>query len=327
MISDDDTVDEDAEVDLEKETTETSRDDAPQNVLEGEYLDLPHGKDFDDHSARLLTISRPVRTIVIAGPVSSGKTTLLLSMYELFLKGSMPGWLFSGCGTLHGFEQRCHPSRIESNRAIAHTERTLTNREDGVRYLHLKMSRETEPDAPLDFLFTDLTGEIYEEASHSTEVCKELEFVAICDHFVVLIDGERLSSKLTRHSAIQEASTLVRTMLDSNVLGSQSFIRILLTKADAFAPTASAADLNSFRVDAVDYLRTQFGDRVASLTFSEVAARPSQASEVPFGQGIVELLDHWASVGPRERSMQLNRSPSACLRESQAFFYRHFRHL
>src|SRR5437868_1064496 len=92
---------------------------------EVDVIDLAPGAELDEHEARALAVARANRLIVIAGPASSGKTTLVVSIYELFQWRAVPDWLFSGCATFRGFELRSHPSRIASERVVPYTDRTL----------------------------------------------------------------------------------------------------------------------------------------------------------------------------------------------------------
>src|SRR5437660_50697 len=72
-----------------------------------EFIDLPQGKELSDLAALDLAKSRSVQWIVLAGPVDSGKTTLLTSLYELFQWRRVEGYAFAGSNTLPAFEERC----------------------------------------------------------------------------------------------------------------------------------------------------------------------------------------------------------------------------
>lgn len=289
-----------------------------------EFIDLALGKDLDEAGAREITCNRPARLIVVAGPVKCGKTTILLSIYELFLVGEMPGWLFAGTATFHGYEQRCHPSRIASGKETAHTERTLTNREDGVHYLHLQLAREEMPEQHVDFLFTDLTGEIYEDARDSTDECKELTFAARADHFILVLDGKKVASELARRAVVEEGQSILRSMADSGVLTTDSFVCVLFTKYDHFNTPKAAADCAAFHADVIREMTAEFGPRFGRLTFADAAARPQVNRQLPFGYGLVDLLNDWATSSSRFRKMNLSRAPAAARRESDLFYQRHF---
>ena len=79
-----------------------------------EFIDLPQGRELNDAAALDLAKSRPVQWIVLAGPIDSGKTTLLTSLYELFQWREVEGYAFAGSSTLPAFEELCYLS----NRAV-----------------------------------------------------------------------------------------------------------------------------------------------------------------------------------------------------------------
>src|SRR5438094_3901098 len=106
-----------------------------------DLIDLPTGKELDESGALKLEVARPVRLVVVAGPVGCGKTTLLTSLYELFQWGPVAEFEFAGSKTLPAFEQRCHLSRSASGASEPKTQRTLNERTVDGRliptYLHL----------------------------------------------------------------------------------------------------------------------------------------------------------------------------------------------
>src|SRR6266478_9212034 len=78
-----------------------------------DLINLPTGKELDNLEAANLQVARPVRLVVVAGPIESGKTTLIASLYELFQWSRVSDYLFAGSNTLAGFEQKCYLSRID----------------------------------------------------------------------------------------------------------------------------------------------------------------------------------------------------------------------
>ena len=77
---------------------------APPKVPTIENVDdlihLPRGRELTEVAAAALAVSRPVRLIVFTGPVDTGKTTLLTSLYEMFQWGHVSGYRFAGSATL-----------------------------------------------------------------------------------------------------------------------------------------------------------------------------------------------------------------------------------
>src|SRR5687767_10722221 len=54
-------------------------------------VELPEGNDYDVDTIRNLTLAVPVRIVVLAAPVKTGKTTLLASLYHAFQEGPFAG--------------------------------------------------------------------------------------------------------------------------------------------------------------------------------------------------------------------------------------------
>jgi energy-coupling factor transporter ATP-binding protein EcfA2 len=284
-----------------------------------DLIDLPTGKELDEIGARKLEIARPVRLVVVAGPVGCGKTTLLTSLYELFQWSSVSGYSFAGSSTLPAFERRCYFSRTASERSEPDTERTPFGE---VRYLHLRVCPE-DLSREIDFLFTDVSGETFERARDSTLECQRLTFLRQADHFLLLLDSEKLIAKERRWEVAHDSMTLLRSCLDSGMLANNCLLNILWTKFDYFEAAADA-EHSRFLTQLEGDFKTEFAPRIGHLRFSRIAARPTQIDSLKFGHGLPELLSYWASASPRERLMNLLPPKVAGIRESELYSSRHF---
>jgi energy-coupling factor transporter ATP-binding protein EcfA2 len=280
---------------------------------------LPTGKELDEPGAQKLEGARPVRLVVVAGAVGCGKTTLLTSLYELFQWGSVSGYSFAGSSTLPAFERRCYFSRTASERSEPDTERTPFGE---VRYLHLRVCPE-DLSREIDFLFTDVSGETFERARDSTVECQRLTFLRQADHFLLLLDSEKLIVKERRWEVAHDSMTLLRSCLDSGMLAANCLVNVLWTKSDYFE-AASDAEHARFLAQLEGEVRTEFGSRVGRLLFSRIAARPTQVDSLKFGHGLPELMSYWASASPRERLVDLRPAMALGSRESELYGYRHF---
>lgn len=279
-----------------------------------DLVDLPTGKELDEAGAQRLQVLRPVRLIVVAGPVGCGKTTLLTSLYELFQWGPVAGFWFAASNTLPAFERRCYFSRTASERAEPDTERTPFGE---VRYLHLRVCPE-DFSREIDFLFTDVSGETFERARDSTVECQQLTFLKQADHFLLLFDTEKLIVKERRWEVAHDSMTLLRSCLDSGMLAANCLVNVLWTKFDFFE-AASSAEHTLFLEQLEGEVKSEFGSRLSQLSFSRVAARPTQVDGLKFGHGLPELLNHWASRSPRDRSMNLRPAVALGSRESELY--------
>jgi hypothetical protein len=282
-------------------------------------IELPAGKELDDAAAAKLQASRLVRLIVVAGPPGAGKTTLVTSLYELFQKKPVAEIAFAGSSTLPAFERRCHISRTASERSQPDTERTPHGE---VRYLHLRVAADDLRHDPLDLLFTDVSGESFERARDSISECQQLGFLRMADHFLLLMDCEKLIDHGKRWQAAHDSMTLLRSCLDSGMLGNGCFVNVLWTKYDLVEAAGDGAHDTFFKKISTEF-KTEFGSRVGRLTFTKVAARPMGVDNLEFGYGIPDLLKEWSNDSPRDRAMNLIPEESTGSRESEKFLTRH----
>lgn len=290
-----------------------------------EYIDLPSGKELNEALATKLAASRPVRLVVFAGEVSCGKTTLLTSLYELFQWRQVPEYCFAGSCTLPAFEQRCYLGRMSSENAAPDTQRTLYRGPDPY-YLHLKIAPASAPQKSFDFLFTDVSGEMFEHARNSIDECKELTFLRRATDFLLLLDGEKCARTDERHAVVGKSKALLQSCLDSNMLSRDCVVNVVWTKFDYFDVARSNETHSEFRHEVERDFRASFESRVARLDFSKIAARPTNHPALGFGHGVPELLKGWMTCCPRFEKIDLlaNLKLPSGSRESELFAFRHF---
>lgn len=285
-----------------------------------DVIDLPSGKELDELTAAKLQGAQLVRLIVVAGPVGAGKTTLVTTLHDLFQTGTIGDYSFAWSKTLPAFERRCHLSRIASERAVPDTERTPFGE---VRYLHVQISGRALRNDPIDLLFTDVSGESFERARDSISECQQLDFLRMTDHFLLLVDCAKLIDRKKRNQVVHDSMTLLRSCLDSGMLGTSCFVNVLWTKYD-FVAAAGKTEHTSFLGKVTEEFTKQFGSRVGKLSFTKVAARPRGVDDLEFGYGVPELLKEWANDSPRDRRMNVLPDKGMGTRESEKFLGRHF---
>lgn len=301
--------------------TEVSTATPSQVIALPEVISLPRGKELSESAALALARSRPMRWIVVAGPVGSGKTTLLTSLYELFQWNKVPNYKFAGSETLPAFEERCYLSRTASENLEADTARTIY---DPIpTYLHLGVSSANSPRHFAEFLFTDVSGEMFEQARDSTAACKQLTFLRRARQFVILLDSKRSLLLEKRWSVIHEARTLLQSCLDSKMLTHDCGVRVIWSRFDYFVQAGNTAEHRAFRGEVISGFRDTFSNRIADLRFAEIAARPTRAPDLGFGSGVVSLFEEWIKDYPRSREMSL-LPEFAGTRESELFGRRQF---
>jgi len=256
-------------------------------------VDLPDGADLNPDSAMVITRASMTRLIILAGAPDSGKTTLLTSIYECFQWGPFAGYLFAGSRTLPGFERRCHLARVASGRTEADTERTK-----GQQLLHLRVRVQDLSKPVQGLLLSDLSGETFRLAKDSTEECKSLSILRRADHFVLLLDGDKLGRVESRAEAAADGTSLLRSCLDAEMLGRHSLIDVLFTKWDLVQDRAHQSSTKAYIAHIEEDMRCRFEPRVGRLRFFQVAARPAEGSELPLAYGLSAVFPSWVEETP-----------------------------
>jgi hypothetical protein len=288
-----------------------------------EFIRLPPGTVLTEAQALALASDRSVRIIVLAGAVDCGKTTLLTSVYELFQTGPVKAIMFAGSDTLPAFEQRCHLSRAESENESADTSRTIY---DGPHpeYMHLTIQNGDGEAGHIDFLFTDVSGEMFEHARNSTDECKRLTFLRRASHFLVFLDCEKALLAEKKWGMVQDAKTLFQSCLDSSMLESSCFVTLVWAKCDFFEAAKDKAAVAAFKKEVEADFKSSFGARLPNLKFHSTAARPTRFPNLKMGYGVRELLNDWIAIWPQGRAMRLEPpAENGGQREIEQFAKRH----
>lgn len=287
-------------------------------------FELPDGKELKESAALKLAAARPIQLVVLAGPIDSGKTTLITSLYELFQWRQVDGYAFAGSNTLPALEERCYLSRRASGRRTAHTQRTPYIGPDP-SYLHLRV-RSLEGLRPFrDLLFTDVSGEMFEHARDSIDECKELTFLKRADHFLLLLDCAKGIDPNRRWAMFEDSRALLRSIADSQMLGPYCSVNVVWSRFDYFPQAETEGEHADFRADVEKELRDTFGNELPGLTFSKVAARPAKRQELGFGYGVPALLKRWAETPAGRCAPDLFPAGFSGTRESELFGERYFR--
>jgi len=289
-------------------------------------IDLPSGKELNEKAAVKFSGDHHTRLIVLAGPVKGGKTTLLTSLYELFQWGPVADQNFAWSVTLPGFEQKCHQARTASDNPTAETQRTPYAGPDPY-YLHLRTAPASGQPPKTDFLFTDVSGEMFDHAVNSEEECKLLTFVKRAAHLVLLIDGAKVVQD-NRNVVVQKTKSILRCLLDSEMISPFCYVTVVWAKCDYFAtvPPRNRKAIAKFREDVEADFITSFSDRLPAerFRFMEIAARPKEDPQMGFGKGVVELFRFWLERAPHICSLNLEMDVPKSGRESELFALRHF---
>ena len=253
---------------------------------------------------------RGATLVTIVGERDSGKTTLICSIYERFLKGSYADHLFAGSWTLVGLEKRSHHARAESGRAQPDTPRTPIS--EGLRFAHLGFMKIGRESRRADLMLSDRAGEVYGRARSNSALVPELIEVFKADRLVLLLDGARVASAVNRAGAVQAVRQTLRSFIDGQGLCRTSRVQVVLTKIDLLARHAEKAAVDEMLSKFIDCLKADFAPRLAELSFWEVAAR-DPLGEFPVAHGIEPLFRDW--VTPRPPVVQRSKSTAPVVAE------------
>jgi len=267
-------------------------------IMEGKTLPIPETYSEDATGAetafpldlgRALTLDNlyPItaqefsRFFAIIGDTGSGKTTLITSIYHLFLDGKAPApFLFAGSKTLWALEERAFYLRAASYRSDASMERTQRGVEESILHLRLK-NQDTK--RMLNLLFSDLQGEDFDDVTADVNAAKETfsPLFAAAQHIVVLLDGEKLLSSSSRSSATQRIAHLLHTLRDAELLGERSRVLLTISKYDLISARNDPRLIE--RIDRIpSIIISQLPDLKDRLEFFHLAAMPAVVTtEVP----------------------------------------------
>jgi hypothetical protein len=254
---------------------------------------LPSGDLLDQEEASQVLRRGASRVIAVVAPREAGKTTLIASVFELFLRGPIGPFRFSGSRTMYAFERACHPSRGVSRNARPKTERSLLTT---VKFYHAALCR---PGGDvLDLVVADRNGEDYGAAADNTDAVQEFVEIRRADTITFLLDGRQLVDPVTRNSVGPELLAIVQALVDGGAIEGRPRVALVLTKLDDIERSADSARAKRdfAKIDAK--FRELHADAFGEIRSFEVAACPSDMS-LDLGHGVAALLAYWEETAPR----------------------------
>lgn len=272
---------------------------APNGVTSAsavEMTDLPLGRPLGLDGAHAITRAQFTPIVLLAGPARSGKTTLIASVHECFQWGPFADYAFAGSRTLLGFEEKCFDSRVSSGALTPSTARTPF--QSGQHFFHLRVRKDDLSAGPRDLLLADMSGEYFERAVEAREDVRELGIIRRADHFVLLLDGERLAANATWTDVRAEASLLLRRCLEEAMLGERSRVELLVTKWDIMLRELKDGGAQTRLSLVRDRFTEQFAARFCRFRTTPVAARPAPGSRLQRAFGLAPLFRSWIEEAP-----------------------------
>ncbi|WP_316175078.1 TRAFAC clade GTPase domain-containing protein [Bradyrhizobium sp. SZCCHNRI1073] len=253
---------------------------------------LPSGDLLNQEEASQLLRRGNARVIAVVAPKDAGKTTLIASVFELFLRGPIAPFEFAGSRTMYAFERACHPSRGVSRNARPKTERTLLTT---VKFYHAAL-RKNDDDA-LDLVVADRNGEDYGSAPDDTETVREFVEIHRADTITFLVDGRQLTDPVMRNRVGPDVLSIAQALIDGGAIEGRPRVALVLTKFDEIVRSADKDRPSRDFEKIVGKFRTLHADVFGEIRSFEVAACPSDTS-LPLGHGVADLLAYWEETAP-----------------------------
>jgi double-GTPase-like protein len=264
----------------------------------GAFVALPHGNALTENEAAEVTRRAPTQVVVLAGPVESGKTTILVSIFESLLDAPIGNFLFAGSQTLVAFERRAHDARITSTREFPTTAHTLPR--EGIVFLHLRLAATGGKEKiRRDLLLSDISGETFKQIRDSSRAAMDLNALRRADHLCLVVDGAKLADTEQRHAARNDARSILRSILEAKMLSRGCKIEVVFSKWDLVELASDSAQIKSYVNETREALSHLAAGNGRELQFYEVAARP-ETKLLPFAHGVPTLLRAWFGPGRGE---------------------------
>lgn len=200
-----------------------------QNRLEeeqsDEYISIYSGRALKSEELFYFSAKEDVNMVLVAGPYASGKTTLIIMLYRLFLKGYNKKLFFAGSKTMEGFRERSENLLYKSGQSEPFVARTSRAAED--RYLHLSVLDEERRKE--NVFFADVSGETFSDSSGLKMMAEDF---SDSENVIVVIDGEKVCDASERNGSIFAAELLLRRLLNKKIITKRTKLQIVYTKKD-----------------------------------------------------------------------------------------------
>ncbi len=257
--------------------------------------DLYRGLKLSTVEASELLRSERAHVVVIAGPVDSGKTTLLCKIMEMFQVGPIKDHRFAGSQTLPAFESLCWHNTFESGANAPIVPRTP--RSDNEQFFHIQVQNVKGDSIVLDLLIGDLAGETFPEVATDESICRAIVSLARADHLLIAIDGEAIRNPGRRHEQQNYIREFIRRVIQTGQVGRHTALHLVTTKIDVLGLGDEGDSGLSFLDHLENRLTADFMRLCGSIHCWRTAARPHNGTATE--DAIGELMNVVASTTHR----------------------------
>ena len=228
-----------------------------------EYVVIYSGKAMTERE--LLSFSarnNNVSLIMVAGAYASGKTTLMVMMYRLFLEGKNKTLHFKSSNTMKGYWERGYNLMQNSGRETPVVERTPSAATD----LFLNLNVLDKDKNQHNLVFADLSGEIFESSDLADSA---LECFINSKIVWLVLDGEKMGHVDTRRATFQEFSIMIENLIHHGYISNSTKVLLICTKMDSVTDKDSKVYID----EKLDFLKAKYEKLVDEIKIWKVSAR------------------------------------------------------
>lgn len=253
-------------------------------------IQLPTGEALNDETFYKLSSKKGIDLICILGPVASGKTTFEAMIYSMFLRQINDDVLFSGSESIVGFEKLLNYVRVNSGKSKIDMARTPKEKQD--KFYHLELLYKPFH-AKHDLIFADVSGELFNECkANKDSLDREIPFLCIAKNIAIFIDGEQLLDSCSRHSAIFDVQSILRTIRSSKQFRNGMSIDIIISKNDKIAKKKD----NKKAMSIIENMKEKFNDfkNDFNINIFRIQALNDYCSEIDDSStSLINMLKYW----------------------------------
>ena len=204
-----------------------------------DYVFTYSGQAMNQQELFQLSAHEDLKLVLVAGPFSSGKTTLETMLYYVFLEGKNQKLKFGGSYTIPGFKKRTEGILHSSGEPEPVMGRTFL--QDTDCFLHIRICNERNQSQNL--IFADLPGEIFEKIEYMEDYREIFEDV---ENVIVIMDGEKLCDVNERQNVYMDTLVMIKVFLKNGIVTHNTKLQLICTKSDVIWKSENRAEVEHF---------------------------------------------------------------------------------
>lgn len=261
----------DNEIQLQDSETENKTDSENGDFEEAdiqaelEYVYTYNGQAMNQQELFQFSAHEDLKLVLVAGPFSSGKTTLETMLYYVFLEGKNKKLDFGGSYTIPGFKKRTEKILYSSGEPEPVMRRTFL--QDTDCFLHLRVCDETGQSQNL--IFADLPGEIFEKTGYIEDYREIFEDV---ENVIVIMDGEKICDVYERQNVYLDTLMMIKAFLKNGIITHNTKLQIICTKSDEIQESKDYVEIERFLETKWKELLKLLANEVFSIDYFMISA-------------------------------------------------------